>query len=135
MKLTLLPLQNDDVIRVRCEGLVSLRGLDRDSEPLQTLLGPHCASHKVLLNLDRAQGIDTSGIVWLIRAGDRFRQAGGVLVLFSLPPTVSDVLAFLRLTPLFRIAPGEAAALEMARDGRADLPGGKNFGPSLRLPG
>jgi anti-anti-sigma regulatory factor len=138
MKLTLLPLQNDDVIRVRCDSSVSLRELGPGSaDPLQTLLGPHCYSHKVLLSLERTQTIDTSGIAWLMRASSRFGQSRGAFVLYAVPPTVTDVLDFLRLTAMLRIAANEPAAREMAlglAEGRQNGPGGNPVGGTLPLP-
>jgi hypothetical protein len=131
MQLTLLPLQNDDVIRVRCEGSVSLRDQGGGpTDPLQALLGPHCYSHKVLLNLERTQTIDTSGIAWLVRNNQRFAQTRGSLVLFAIPPTVMDVLEFLRLPPLLRIAANEPAAREMALGLANDKPNGSVSVPS-----
>jgi hypothetical protein len=128
MKLTLLPLQNDDVIRVRCEGPLSLRELGSgNADPLLTLLGPHCYSHKVLLSLERAQNIDTSGIAWLMRSSQRFGQSRGSFVLYQVPATVTDILDFLRLTPLLRIAANEPTAREMAlglTDGKHNGSGG-----------
>jgi anti-anti-sigma regulatory factor len=140
MNLTLMPLQDDDVLRVRCDGAVSLRGRGEAADPLQALLGPHCGSHKVLLNLEQAQGIDTSGVCWLVRQQRAFRESGGALVIYSVPPVVGDVLDFLRLTPLLCLAAGEAAALvlargpDRARDGDAPRPDDLPRGP-LRLPG
>jgi anti-anti-sigma factor len=134
MKLTLLPLQNDEVIRLRCDGMVSVRGLNGQDDPLQALLGPHCYCHKVLLNLERAEGIDTTGLSWLMRTHERFNQAHGTLVLFGIPPTVGDILDFLRLTPLLRVASAEAAALDLAGDDKTARPEDPAFG-KLRLPG
>jgi hypothetical protein len=141
MQLTLLPLQNDEVLRVRCEGVLTFRQQEGPGEPLQALLGPHCYSHKVLLNLERAQGLETSGISWLMRINEHFAQARGTLVLYAVPPTVGDILDFLRLTPLLRTADGEAEALEKARAGAAPAdrklapPEDNPFSKSLRLPG
>jgi anti-anti-sigma regulatory factor len=141
MKLNLLPLQNDEVLRVRGEGALTFRQQEGPGDPLQALLGPHCYSHKVLLNLERAQTLETSGIIWLMRTSERFTQARGTLVLYAVPPTVGDVLDFLRLTPLLRIAANEAEALEMALAGapaaerKLSPPEDNPFGKSLRLPG
>jgi anti-anti-sigma factor len=139
MKLTLLPLQNDDVIRVRCEGPVSLRELGSGTaDPLQTLLGPHCYSHKVLLSLERTQSIDTSGIAWLMRSSHHFGQSRGAFVIYGVPPTVTDILDFLRLSALLRIAPNEPVAREMAlglADAKQNGPGGSPLGSSVPLPG
>jgi anti-anti-sigma regulatory factor len=141
MKLSLLPLQNDEVLRVRCEGALTLRRREGTGDPLQSLLGPHCYSHKVLLNLERAQDIETSGISWLMNTSDRFAQARGTLVLYAVPPTVGDILDFLRLTPLLRVAATEGEALETALAGASPAerklapPEDGPFGKSLRLPG
>jgi anti-anti-sigma regulatory factor len=112
MKLTLLPLQNDDILRVQCEGTVSRRDQD---DPLRDLLGPQCYTHQVVLNLERAQGIDTGGVSWLVVTQKRFTEASGRLVLCEVPPVVHDVLKFLRLPPSLCIAAGEQDACELAR--------------------
>jgi anti-anti-sigma regulatory factor len=109
MKLTLLPLQDDNVVRVRSEGSISKRGSE---DPLLALLGPHCYTHRVLLSLDSAPSIDTSGICWLASSHKRFTEASGKLVLAAVPPVVLDVLEFLRLTPLLHFAADEQAAGE-----------------------
>jgi anti-anti-sigma factor len=130
MELTLLPLKKDNVIRVRAGGQVSHR---ESSDAFQTLLGPECYGHVVLLSLERSQSIDTSGLAWLIRAQNRFAASGGKLVLHSVAPVVLDLLNFARLTPLLHIAATEQAAAELAQrpangskpaiDGRIGLPG------------
>jgi anti-anti-sigma factor len=117
MKLTLLPLQHDDVIRIRCDGDVTLRGLASGVDPLEALLGPRYAGQKVLLNLEKAETIDTSGISWLMRAHDHFRKANGRLVLWAVPPRVTQALDFLRLSQLLKTAPTEDAALALTADG------------------
>jgi ABC-type transporter Mla MlaB component len=110
MELTLLPLQKDDLLRLRSEGPIS----QRDSlDPVQTLLGPHCYTHKVLLNLDLSPAIDTSGVCWLVHCSKRFLQAGGKLVLYAVPPVVLDVLDFLHVRSLLHIAPNEQAATDL----------------------
>jgi hypothetical protein len=113
MKLTLLPLENDEVIRVRCDGPVTLRQADGQTDPLQILLGPHCYTHKVLLNLERSPTIDTSGICWLVRSQARFNQSRGAFVLYSVPPTVTDMLDFLNIRAELRIAETEPQARTM----------------------
>ncbi len=116
MKLTLLPLQNDEVVRIRCDGPITLRDVV-NGDPLEGLLGPHCPTLRVLLNLERAQSIDTSGVNWLMRELKKFGQSSGKLVLYGVPPIVNQMLDFLHLTPLLPIAPNEAAARDMALAG------------------
>ena len=140
MKLTLLPLKSDDLLRVRSESLVSRR---EPEDPLQTLLGPQCYTHKVLLSLERSQGIDTSGVCWLAGIHKLFVQSGGKLVLYGVPPVVFDVFNFLRLSPLLHIAASEQAACELALGptrepalGPTRVPAveAQPAGPALRLP-
>jgi anti-anti-sigma factor len=116
MNLSLLPLNDDLFFRVRCAGPVSLRGLPQGMDPLQALLGPNCYSHKILLNLEGSPSIDTSGVAWLARTHHAFTQAGGLLALYSVPPTVMDLLDFLRMRSLFHLAIDEATALDLIRD-------------------
>lgn len=132
MDLTLLPLRNDNVVRVRTEGAVSCR---RQDDPLLALLGSHCYTHKVLLNLERSPSIDTSGVCWLMESSKRFTQAGGKLVMYSVTPLVFDVLNFLRLTPLLLIAAHEQAATKMLEDSaREPIAAERSSEPAIRFP-
>jgi anti-anti-sigma factor len=131
MKLTMLPLQKDNVIRIRSEGQISQRQVE---DPLLALLGPNGFTHRVLLDFDRAPGISTSGLCWLVGSQKRFDQAGGKLVLTGVPPVVLDVLDFLRLTPLLHIAADEQEAFEMLdKSARPPVPEEQPFGPANRF--
>ena len=131
MKLTMLPLQKDDVIRIRTEGQISHREVE---DPLLALLGPNCFTHRVVLNLDRAPGISTSGLCWLVGSQKRFDQEGGKLVMTGVPPVVLDVLDFLRLTPMLHIAADEQEACEkLAEPTRPPIPEDRSFGPANRF--
>jgi anti-anti-sigma factor len=129
MELTLLPLKKDNLLRIRCGGQVSHRDA---TDPFQTLLGPECYGHAVLLSLERSQSIDTSGLSWLLRAHNRFAAAGGKLVIYGVPPVILDLLNFARLTSQLHIAASEQLGCELARptngsnqttDGRSGLLG------------
>jgi anti-anti-sigma regulatory factor len=131
MKLTMLPLQKDDVIRIRSEGQISQREVE---DPLLVLLGPNCFTHRVVLNFDRAPGINTSGLCWLIGSQKRFALAGGKFVLTGVPPVVLDVLDFLRLTPMLHIAADEQEACKMLGEPiYPPIPEGFPFVPTKRL--
>jgi anti-anti-sigma factor len=133
MNLSLLPLNDDLFFQVRCAGPVSLRGLPQGTDPLQALLGPNCYAHKILLNLEGSQSIDTSGVAWLARTHNAFTQAGGQLVLYSVPPTVLDLLDFLRMRSLFHLAADEATALDLIRDLSEDAGKAEENGATERL--
>lgn len=107
MELTLFSAPNDDVVRVRSRGPVSVSD---PSDPLPGLIGEQGFARKVLLFLDESQAIDTSGVCWLVNSNKRFSEAGGKLVLVAVPPGVIDTLDFLHLTALLNIVPNENAA-------------------------
>jgi hypothetical protein len=114
MKLTLLPLEDDNLIRVRCEGHMTSPHLLAGGDPLEALLGPHCYGHRVLFDLERVRSIDTGGVCWLLRLEKMSSEARGRFVLYGVPGVVVDVLELLRLTPMLRLAADEAAARELA---------------------
>jgi anti-anti-sigma factor len=114
MKLTLLPLGTDNLLRIRCEGPITSPHLTSDRDPLEALLGPHCYSHRVIMDLEKVRSIDTGGVCWLLRLQKQFQAQQGQFVLYQVPGVVTDVLDVLRLTPVLRIARDEDAAREMA---------------------
>jgi hypothetical protein len=100
---------------------------------MQALLGPRCYAHRILLNLELAQSIDTNGIAWLMRTHNSFAAAGGMLLLYNMPPVVRDMLDFLHLTPMLYVAVDEPGAALLAATAREYEPG-DNGHPLLRLP-
>ena len=62
LHLTYLPVADDGLIRVACDGPLSLRGRPVGAEPLRDLLGPRAYSLPVLLSLERVGGAETSGV-------------------------------------------------------------------------
>jgi anti-anti-sigma factor len=120
MKLTMLPLGTDNIIRVLCEGPITSPHLTSDRDPLEVLLGPHCYTHRVLMSLEKVRSIDTGGVCWLLRLQKQFQAHQGQFILYSIPGIVIDVLDVLRLTSILRIANNEEDAREMA--GKAPEP-------------
>ena len=79
-----------------------------------TLLGDDWSSRRVLVNMERVPCIDSSAIGWLIHAQRAFRAAGGKLVLYSVSPSVRNVLELLKI--------GRVVPLAISKDaGRALL--------------
>src|SRR6516162_7175399 len=98
MKLTYRPLSNEEVLRVACEGHVSVRGTPPGSEPLLELLGPHCYRQKVILNLERSDGVDTSGLMWLVRVATKFASGGGRLAVYNFSANFRNMLDVLGMS-------------------------------------
>src|SRR5436309_3094686 len=96
MRLTLLSTA-DGVTRVQSADDITLEGLQVGKEPLGELLGPSCYRGKVLLSLEKSGFIDSGGVGWLVTCHKRFAEAGGLLVVHSLPPMVNHVFRLLQV--------------------------------------
>jgi anti-anti-sigma factor len=110
MQLTLTSSDND-VIRVQCDGSISQDGFRAGTDPFEQLLGADCYKKKVVMNLERTHYIDSSGVGWLMARNKQFRQAGGRLIIYSIPPMVSQVLQLLNMGKVLELASDEASAL------------------------
>jgi anti-sigma B factor antagonist len=118
MKLNLLPAE-DPILRLECAEDLSLLEVQQADLALDNLLGPDCYRRRVLLNLARASYIDSAGVGWLLLCHKRFQEAGGCLVLHSLPPMVVHVFELLGLSSILNLADDEEAARALAERGRS----------------
>jgi anti-anti-sigma factor len=114
MQLTISKSDND-VTHVHCDGSISQDGFKPGSDPLDQLLGANGYSRNVLLNLDRTHYIDSSGVSWLMTRNRQFRQAGGRLIIHSIPPMVSQVLTLLNMGKVLEMVADEQTALSRIR--------------------
>lgn len=106
-----------DVLRIRTEGKIGQNDRPAGEEPIESLLGSDVFSRKVLLSLDGSDLIDSMGVAWLLECHKRFRDAGGMLVIHSIPPLINQVLRIMRLELVFNLAEDETAAQARARGG------------------
>src|SRR3954468_3356721 len=109
LKLTVVS-DDGNVVRVQCEGEISQVKFQLNDNPLESLVGPNVYSRKLVLNLDRVEFLDSSGISWLVVTRKHCQQQGGVLVLHSIPPRIQQVLQFCRMDKLLKLAEDETAA-------------------------
>jgi anti-sigma B factor antagonist len=107
---------SDGVLLVRCEGAVDLPGYRSADDPLARLLGPDVYSSQVLLDMEKATYLDTTAVGWLVGCHKRFREAGGRLVLFALPPQVLAVVRLLQLDRVLDLADDLPAARAALKD-------------------
>lgn len=114
MKLRLRSDEAGGVCRIRAEGDIRSVEEPRDPRDLHELLGPSCYRRKVLLDLQDAPNIDSSGVSWLVHLHKGFRRAGGMLILHSAPPTVLAVLRLLGMDQRLLLAADERAACALA---------------------
>jgi anti-anti-sigma factor len=118
MRLTMTS-HSDQVTRLQCDGEVTQFDIPSDRDLFQDTLGPVIYRRRVLLNMENAQYVDSSGIGWLLAAHKRFERDGGRLVLHSVPPAVDQVLRLLKLNTLLHIAADEREAERQAAEANA----------------
>jgi len=72
----------------------------------------------VLLSLEATPFVDSSGLAWLVATHRRLREAGGKLVLHSIPPGVVDLLKIMSLDQVLNLADDESAKLFLTPGGK-----------------
>lgn len=103
------------IVRVAAEGEITGDAYTPEREPMQDLLGPGIFSQRVLLSLENATSLISTGIGWLLICHKHFVQAKGRLILHSVPPAVAEVLELISLHLVLNIAVDEAEAMRMAQ--------------------
>jgi anti-anti-sigma factor len=117
MKLSIVSTDND-LTRIQNEGDISQMDFRAGTDLVETLLGPDCYMRKVLLNMERTPYIDSAGVGWLVMAHKNFKDAGGRLVIHTIPPLVNQMLKLLRMPDILHMALDDAAAEALARGGK-----------------
>ncbi len=118
MNLSLCSEEAAGVCRIRAEGEIRSVEEPRDPRELEELLGPQGHRRKILLDLQEASHIDSSGVSWLVHFHRRCRAAGGVLVLHSVPPAILAVIKLLGMDRTLNLAADEPAARALALGGQ-----------------
>ena len=114
-----LTLRSDDtkVCRIQSEGEIRLSDQPRDQYLIETLLGPNCYTRKILLDLQNTPYMDSSGVSWLLNIHKRCREAGGMLVVHSIPPSIMAILKLLHIDRHLNLVEDDQAAQVMALGG------------------
>jgi anti-sigma B factor antagonist len=107
--------EDGNLVKVSVSGPVTQRELAPVDEPLGELLGPLGYGKQVLLDLSDVSYLDSSGVGWLLTCHKRIKQAGGVLIVHSFSPIVSNVLRVLKLERVLQLATSAKAAEQTAR--------------------
>jgi len=118
MKLQLVSIEKDGIVRVAAEGNITTADFDASGKnPLEKLLGVTWFTNRVLMNLDRTDYIDSSAIGWLIGTQKAFRDGGGTLVVHSLQPAVRQILDVLKIGRVVPMVADETEARALAIGG------------------
>jgi len=116
MKLTIRS-QDDSLTRLSCEGAIRQISMAPGHDPLEEVVGADAFRRRVLVDLEKTDFIDSSGIGWMIACQKHFVLGGGKLIFHSAPPLVQQVFDLLQLSRVLSLAADEAAARLLAQEG------------------
>lgn len=110
-------LLSDDgrILRLEVVGRVVQSDSTPGLEPIGNLLGDQGYRRQAILSLAETEYVDSSGLSWLLVCHKRFCQAGGRLVIHSVPPSVMETIRMMRLDRVLFLADDEAAAKKLAQ--------------------
>jgi anti-anti-sigma factor len=118
MKLRLRSEEAAGVCEIQADGEIRSVAEPRDLQNIEEVLGPQCYRRKVLLDLQHTAHIDSSGVCWLVHFHKSSQSAGGMLIIYSVPPAVMSVLKLLGLHHYLNLAADLRAARALALEGR-----------------
>jgi anti-anti-sigma factor len=99
-----------EVVRLSAKGQI-VESTPPFSDPVGEVLGPAGYDRKVLLNMAEVRFFDSMGLGWLLKCNKRFREAGGTLVIHSIPPVALDMMKVMGLSQVLKLSDDEASAL------------------------
>jgi len=120
MKLSVVAIDKDGVVRIRADGPITSADLLADARnPLENVIGANWSAMRILLDLSKVQYIDSSAIGWLINSHKELKANGGRIVVHSVQPAVLQVLKLLKIEKVVAMAEDESRGRELLTgDGR-----------------
>lgn len=110
MALRMVCIDENGTVRLATDGPVTSGNFASASDnPLETLLGSAWARHRVLLDMEKADYIDSHAVGWMLDCHKAFAAGGGRLVLHSVQPKVRRILTVLRVDAVLPMADDQAA--------------------------
>ena len=116
-----LNVMSDDgsTLQIQAIGQMHLVDFGAAAAPVNSLLESSGYARKVLMDLSQVTYIDSSCVAWLLTCHKRCREAGGELILHSVPPSILAILKMLRLETLLNLAEDARSAEALARGGQS----------------
>jgi len=102
------------IVRLESEGEIRLSDMGREGNPFEAALGRDGFTRKVLLDLEKTPYIDSSGVALLIRCHKKCADAGGQLIMHSIPPSIMQILKLLHMERHLHLVDNEKSAQAMA---------------------
>lgn len=105
--------EENAIVRMSVAGIVSDTDVKSSSDPLAHLPVAELHRQRVLLNLKPVERLNSNGVGWLLRFHKECQEAGGRLVLHSLPQLAMNVIKVMRLHEVLVLAKDESHAMQM----------------------
>ena len=97
--------RDDEAIYLVLEGKVSQPQLDSsERDQLDLVLGQGNFGQQILVSFEKTNMIDSSGIGWLLSMNKRIKNAGGTLVLHSIPQDIQNVMGLMNMQKVLHLA-------------------------------
>lgn len=96
--------QSGGTCHLSLAGKISQTAVDSQADQLSRLLGNANMNQRILVSLEQTDYIDSSGIGWLLATDKKIRDAGGRLVLHSVPLDIQHVFGLMKLHAVLKIA-------------------------------
>lgn len=109
-----------DACHMAHTGRLTYHNVNGHGDELAKLLGEANYHSKVLLSLKHTDFIDSSGIGWLLEVDKKIRNAGGKLVLHSIPTEIQNVFGLMNLSKVLKLAKDKQHAFEIAEGEQHD---------------
>jgi anti-anti-sigma factor len=111
MVLRMIEIESDGNVRVAAEGPITECAFHNDDfNPVEHLLGDGWSRRRVILDMSKADYVDSYAVGWLISCQKDFMKDRGLLVLHSVQPRVAKLFALLKIQSTIPIFENEQAA-------------------------
>lgn len=115
MNLRIVSIERDGSVRMAVDGPITSESFTSADNPLEQLLGGEWWRHHLLLDLSKADHVDSAGVGWLINCHKAMTLHGGSMVLHSVQPKAMRILQTLKIDTIVPLAQNEPAARKAMR--------------------
>lgn len=106
------------ILQLQGIGPMRLGEFQQAMSPINAKLESDGYARKILFDLSQVTYIDSSCVGWLVKCHKQSRDAGGTLILHSVPPSILAILKLLHLETLLHLVEDARSAEALAKGGQ-----------------
>lgn len=115
MELKLVSKEAGSLLLMATSGRITQDSVSSSQDAFVQAGGDGVYACHILLNLQDSEYMDSSGVSWLLQCHKRCRNAGGSLVIHSIPPMIQQILKVLRMNLVLKLADTEQDARKLVQ--------------------